>query len=79
MWGKELEKEGAAWIAGYMNLPMLAERSKPKMFFDLVGSDAFLDFENVAKHVSDVVSVAENKCFFDVKSTSNNVFRVFNA
>ncbi len=31
MCGNELEKEGAAWTAGYAYLPMLSESVKPKM------------------------------------------------
>ena len=36
MWGKDVGKEGAAWMAGKLILPMLSSSVRPKMAFMLL-------------------------------------------
>lgn len=36
IWGNELEKDGAAWIAGKWLLPMLSDSTKPNVALDCV-------------------------------------------
>jgi len=71
-------REGGGGLEGGVHVSAnVAGHVETEDGFDLVGSDAFLDFEDVGEHVAHVIGVAEDKGFFDIETTGDNVFCVF--
>jgi len=68
---------GSGLDSGVHVFPNVRRTVEAEDGFDLVGGYTFLDFEDVGEHVAHVIGVTEDKGFFDIEATCDNVFGVF--